>query len=112
MTAAVVSLEPFISARQQAEVRRHVETFVEYVVAMRAGKVITIEDIEKWFSCRPSILPDVVVECCVACNDLEAHYGIVDRVLLPLRLLDQDIQCRAFRAPGVIKCLNRTARQS
>jgi hypothetical protein len=78
MSAAVISLEPLISARQHAEVRQHVEAFVAYVITKPPGWKITIEDIENWCSCRPSILADVVVECCVACNDLEAHYGIVE----------------------------------
>jgi hypothetical protein len=90
MSAAVVSLAPLISARQHAEVRQCVEAFVECVVATRAGKIITIEDIENWCSCCPSILADVVGECCVACNDLEAHYGIVET------LYDTDIRDRAI----------------
>ena len=34
MSAAVISLEPLISARQHAEVRQHVEAFVAYVITL------------------------------------------------------------------------------
>jgi hypothetical protein len=80
VSAVIVNLKPFISARDHDEVSRLVNAFRDHVITLPEETLITEDDIERWAEAncpRRPIRSAVEIGCIIACNDLEDNYEVL-----------------------------------